>query len=115
VEPLARLFPFGSTFELITEIIRWYPVHPHLITMLGQQTLGNMLLFVPWGILAPLCFASLRPVWALRGAALGLSLSFECLQYGLRLGIFDIDDLIFNLLGAMVGQKALQLLPDTGK
>lgn len=113
--PKATLIPLQSVSELIAEIVALYPVHPHLITMLGQQTLGNALLFVPWGILAPLCFASLRPVWALRGAALGLSLSFECLQYGLRLGMFDVDDLIFNLLGAMVGQKALQLLPDTGK
>jgi glycopeptide antibiotics resistance protein len=107
--------PFSTTFHTIAEIINFYPVHPHLIAMFWQQTLGNALLFVPWGILAPVCFASLRPVWSLRGAAFGLSLSFECLQYGLRLGMFDIDDLIFNLLGAIVGQKAWQLLPETGK
>lgn len=107
--------PLGTIIRTAIEIVAWYPVHPHLWQALLQHTLGNALLFVPWGILAPLCFASLRPVWALRGAALGLSLSFECLQYGLRLGMFDVDDLIFNLLGAMVGQKALQLLPDTGK
>lgn len=61
---------------------------------------GNMVLFVPLGILAYMMLRSIR------GATLVgflVSLSIEVLQYAFALGVSDIDDLIWNTCGALFG------------
>lgn len=64
--------------------------------------LGNILWFVPLGFFLP---------WLWKGISgkktcligLGLSLGIEILQWLLQSGISDVDDLIFNSMGACLG------------
>lgn len=65
--------------------------------------LGNIVVFIPFGILVPL--AKTRPIAWIRitlYAVLSILL-LECLQMLLHVGSFDIDDLLLNLIGIWVG------------
>ena len=63
----------------------------------------NVLMLLPLGLLLPPCAKRfLRWGWML-AASLGLSLAIELLQYLLGCGIADVDDLICNTWGAMLG------------
>ncbi|QGU03199.1 VanZ like family protein [Corynebacterium kalinowskii] len=72
------------------------------------NAVGNMVLFVPLGILA---YHLLRDVR--RTVLLGLAISFtiEMLQYVFALGISDTDDLILNTLGAFIGAMLARAVP----
>ncbi len=62
---------------------------------------GNIIAFVPLGILIPLLRRRLSVVFTFF-TALGLSASIEITQYFTGLGSADIDDLILNVFGAML-------------
>ena len=68
----------------------------------------NVLLFVPYGILAPKVFSKKKNKLIFYGI-LG-SVSIELLQYIFRLGCFDVDDLIHNIMGIGVGYTTHLLL-----
>lgn len=67
----------------------------------GIGFVENMILFVPSGALLLLSF----PLRARRGFVFGfcLSLCVETIQYVTHRGVTDIDDLIANTLGAVLG------------
>lgn len=63
---------------------------------------GNLIWFVPLGILLPGLSARWSAARVLFGGA-ALSLLVECAQFLLGTGISDIDDVLLNVLGALVG------------
>jgi glycopeptide antibiotics resistance protein len=64
--------------------------------------IGNIIPFMPIGLLAPLVFRSISWRRALvLGAVTGLTV--EVMEAVFRVGIFDIDDVILNALGVMFG------------
>ena len=67
------------------------------------NVVGNVLAFVPCGFLLPAI--SRRCRWIYGSAAVGLMISFiiECTQLIFRVGSFDVDDLMLNTLGVIVG------------
>ena len=71
------------------------------------NTLGNVVLFLPLGILLPLVSSRFHLLKRVLLLALCLSLSIELLQFMLRfLGnarAVDIDDVLLNTLGACLG------------
>ena len=75
----------------------------------GINLVGNIALLVPLGFLAPLVYRHLTWKASLAlGAAAGLCI--EVMQTVLRVGIFDIDDVILNALGVMIGYCAFVLV-----
>jgi glycopeptide antibiotics resistance protein len=72
----------------------------HLINMVNL--IGNILPFMPIGLLAPLVFRSIS--WQ-RALVLGVvtGLTFEVMEVIFRVGIFDVDDVMMNALGVMAG------------
>ncbi|MBS4202059.1 VanZ family protein [Bacillus sp. FJAT-49732] len=63
----------------------------------------NIFMFVPFGILFPLLHTRFqKTVWTIGIAAL-FTLSIECVQLITGYGVFEVDDLINNLLGAIIG------------
>ena len=81
--------------------------HPHLTAFCLRNTLGNIALFLPLGILLPLLFARLRSLLRVLTIAFCLSLSIETIQFFSRfigsLRAVDIDDVLLNTLGACLG------------
>lgn len=74
-----------------------------------KNVLGNIALFIPLGVLVPAL--SRRPrFWETLLCGVLLSLCFEALQYAFSWGASDIDDLILNTLGTLVGAGIYFLL-----
>lgn len=72
--------------------------------------LGNLLVFVPLGLLPPMIWKKCRGL--MYGILPGFlfSLSVECLQYFTGRSV-DIDDLLLNTLGAAAGWLLWKLFP----
>ena len=65
--------------------------------------LGNVVMFVPLGFFLPAIFrAQRRFLCALFTAALIIA-GLEAVQYVTRLGVADVDDLMTNLVGVVLG------------
>lgn len=63
----------------------------------------NIAMFLPLGVLLPLAIKPFRRWYWILTAGAGTSLVIELLQYILGLGQADVDDLICNTLGTMLG------------
>jgi glycopeptide antibiotics resistance protein len=75
----------------------------------GVNLLGNIALLVPLGLVVPLVFTRITWKGSLVIAVLA-GLSIEVLQAITNLGIFDVDDVLLNALGVMVGYWAFNVL-----
>lgn len=88
---------------------------PELRAQAIGQVVGNILLFVPFGVMLPLITARFRTLKSIFVAGLLLSVSIEVVQLGLLLSRLmnraaDIDDVIFNTMGAVLGYAIWALL-----
>lgn len=101
-----HLIPFLNTVKSFTNVFA--PDFNHEEKTLYQAAvigniIGNILLLFPWGVLAPLLIKKLQSLKSLAFSALLISLSAESIQLILSIGVFDIDDIIFNTSGAILG------------
>ena len=65
--------------------------------------IGNILLFVPLGLLIPLAFPQLSNWYIVLFCGMILSVSIELIQYFARLGILELDDIFHNTCGTVLG------------
>ncbi|MDF2892232.1 MAG: glycopeptide antibiotics resistance protein [Clostridia bacterium] len=70
---------------------------------------GNVAAFMPLGFLLPLSFKGFSGGKTM-AASFTLILSAEVLQLVSRRGVFDVDDLLLNMLGTMIGYCIYKLL-----
>lgn len=75
-----------------------------------SNLLGNVIGFIPFGFILPLWSSRFRGLKQTAVATFCLSLVFELLQLVFRFGSFDVDDLILNTLGGMLGCLAVKLV-----
>jgi glycopeptide antibiotics resistance protein len=81
--------------------------HGWLIAVLNL--VGNIALLVPIGFLVP--FVSRKVTWQTSLAlAVAVGLAIEGMEVAFRVGIFDIDDVILNALGVMIGYWAFTIV-----
>jgi glycopeptide antibiotics resistance protein len=75
----------------------------------GANLVGNIALLVPIGFLVPFVYRNMtwKKSLALAAAA---GLAIEGMQVVLRVGIFDIDDVVLNALGVMIGYWTFAIL-----
>lgn len=73
--------------------------------------LGNLALFVPMGMALPCLFKKLNRFWKVILTVLGMVVLVEIVQGILRVGSIDIDDVIFNVVGAMIGYWVIIMAP----
>ncbi len=71
---------------------------------------GNVVMFVPLGLLLPLSFDSLHRFRRCMAASAVIIICVELVQLITRLGVCDVDDLILNLIGAAIGYGIYKLL-----
>ncbi len=111
------LLPFQVNLGRYASQNEWYAdlnYVPLLTADLRSFTL-NVLMLVPFGILVPLAFPRVDSLWQVARAALLTSVAIEGTQFlcGLLLDnrhSVDINDLIANTLGGMLGYLCLRLL-----
>ena len=76
----------------------------------STNLIGNVLAFIPLGIFIPKFFRSGEALFIkVFLFSLALSLCFEVTQLLLFMGTFDVDDLILNTLGGIVGYIAFRI------
>lgn len=99
-----NLIPLEYSFKCVLQAHR---LHPDLMAFCLRNTLGNIVLFLPLGILLPLTFARFRSLKRVMAIAFCLSLSIETIQFFSRFigspRAVDIDDVLLNTLGACLG------------
>jgi len=78
-----------------------------------QNLAGNVLLFMPLGFFLPLLRPQSNGAVRVGAAVAGSSLLLEVIQLLTGLGGFDVDDLILNVLGGLMGWLALRALGRT--
>ena len=67
------------------------------------QIIINIVMFIPIGFLLPCCFKLYEKYRYVLITAVIASLSIELLQLIFRIGLFETDDVINNVFGAMIG------------
>ena len=96
-----NLHPF-ETVRRFLWVLR-YSDQPGMITHAVVNLAGNVVMFVPLGVLLPALWRSLRRLIRFLPAVVGVILAVELLQLVTRLGACDVDDFILNLAGALLG------------
>ena len=106
-----NLVPFAYSFNCLLLAHRR---NPALMTFCLRQTFGNIVLFLPLGILLPLIALRFRSLKTLMLTAACLSLAIEAIQFALRFigspRAVDIDDVLLNTLGAVLGFGIYRIL-----
>jgi len=75
-----------------------------------ENILGNILAFSPLGFLLPILFNKYKKLKNIFFISLSISLSIEIIQLFFNMGSCDIDDLILNVLGAILGFGVYKVL-----
>lgn len=75
-----------------------------------RNLVGNLVLLLPIGLVGPIVFPWLDRWWRVLLAAVALSLAIEIAQLWVPDRSPDIDDLLLNVVGAMVGYATLSAL-----
>lgn len=94
----------GNNFTLFSEIFR-YQFGGRLFF---KNIIGNVLLFIPYGFFA--CYyVDLKSFFKALGLIFAASLSIEFTQ--LLIGrVFDVDDILLNVIGGMIGYFIYNIL-----
>lgn len=94
------------------------PISTHILAVLVVPMIANVLLFVPWGFLAFITFYTVeRPTLQTYILTILLGFSFtlgiEAWQYFLPSRVADVNDVIWNtsgtILGALLGHARLRV------
>lgn len=70
---------------------------------------GNIALFVPFGFLIPCLEKKLRALWKCAAVSFVVILAVETLQLIFKVGSFDVDDIILNLIGVIIGYAVYKI------
>ena len=89
------------------EIKRFIIYHEQLgMAAVFSNLAGNILIFTPFGFLLPTMSMKLRSFFRVTLLGMELSLIVECVQLVTKTGSCDIDDLLLNTIGGMLGYAA---------
>lgn len=95
-------------FRTIANYIRHYS-HFNFETWF-KNLFGNIVLFIPIGLFAPVINRSYLRFFRFAGLTLAILITIETVQLVTKVGSFDVDDLILNFTGAVLGVVCVYLL-----
>lgn len=96
-----NLIPFKSIETQFKHITQWWAL---------KNILGNIVPFIPLGFLLPMAYKSYRKPCKALLLLLAIIIGIEIFQLITMLGAFDIDDIILNFTGAVIGYITLSML-----
>ena len=106
----ARVLPFRA--NLVPFVLLFdYDIKRELLA----NVIGNFSMFIPSGAVLPIVYRKLDSFWKVAGAGILLSLCIELLQLPFFQRTTDIDDLILNTAGVMVGYGIYSLVRKAAK
>ena len=94
---------YRYNLELFKEIRRFIVYREQLgVFVVFSNLFGNILIFMPFGFFISMASRARSFFMALFNS-LGLSLCVEVLQLVTRVGSFDVDDILLNTIGGVLG------------
>lgn len=110
--PMARVN--GSVQPLIFDASAAFPFRINLIPFVNLfdydnkrdlllNVIGNTAMFIPSGIVLPIIYKKLNRYWKVVAAGAMISLCIEIIQLPFSVRTSDVDDLILNTLGVVIG------------
>lgn len=92
---------------LFQEIRRFWNYRETLgMTACFLNICGNIIGFMPFGFILPVMHRNMNRFLLVTFLGFALSLLVECIQLVCKVGSFDVDDLLLNTIGAMLGYLA---------
>ena len=76
---------------------------------------GNIFVFAPFGVVLPVVFEKQRRFWVFLLTMASFVFCIEALQLLLLTGSPDVDDVILNVLGGMIGYAGVRAVRRTDK
>lgn len=92
----------------ITRYFQHYGTIGHLLFMINIW--GNVAAFLPFGFFLPIISRRSKKWYNTCMLGFGFSLMLETLQLIFMVGSFDVDDMILNTMGAVLGYLAYRLV-----
>jgi glycopeptide antibiotics resistance protein len=102
INPDDHFIPFQGTVGLI-ELAQQYNFQKYYLRLLINNVGGNLILLLPFGFISPLIFKTIFTITRITLIAFLLSFSAELIQWVFTIGIFDVDDILYNSFGAALG------------
>jgi len=96
-----------ANFIPFTTIKMYIKYYPKLNSF--ENLFGNILVFIPFGVLFPLVSRIGRKWYLFLLVSLAFILGIEVFQLFTGCGAFDVDDIILNCLGALTGFLIFQV------
>ena len=111
----------GRIQPLIFDIATAFPFRVNLIPFVNLfdydnkrdlllNVIGNVAMFIPSGIVLPIVYKRLNTFGRVLVAGAGISLCIEIIQLPFRVRATDIDDLVLNTVGVIVGYGLYSLI-----
>lgn len=94
-------------FKTIKMYIQYYDL-PGLRSF--SNLFGNILVFVPVGIMLPMVHDGSKNVFIMIFNALMFIIGIEVFQLFSNFGAFDVDDIILNIFGVLIGGYIYQIM-----
>lgn len=95
---------YSYNLEPLKEIKRFWMYREQLgFFAVATNIFGNILCFVPFGAILPVLNRSTRHLFVIILLSLEFSLMVECIQLITKVGSFDVDDLLLNTIGGLIG------------
>lgn len=111
---VAEGLSFQEALKVNTNLTPFYTIDNYIHVIFRQKNspyfrqcvtelFGNILLFIPAGWLLPKIFPTMRRFFPFLAVCIGVILSVETLQLVTLLGRLDVDDIILNITGMVMG------------
>ena len=103
---------YRYNLTLFQEIGRFYGVgvRTGYWNLFWLNVMGNVCVFVPFGAFLPALFLKCQKLVLVLLFSLELSLAVELVQLVTKVGSFDVDDLLLNTIGGMLGYFVYKIM-----
>ncbi|WP_025719587.1 MULTISPECIES: VanZ family protein [Paenibacillus] len=82
----------------------WRAMHSFPFRVWGVNLFGNIGVFIPFGVLLPIIWVSMRRIGRLLLTVVAALIILEVSQMLLGAGTMDVDDIILNVVGVCCGR-----------
>ena len=89
-----NFIPFRNISTQFKYITQWWALN---------NLLGNIIPFIPFGLLLPITYKKFSSMISVFFTGLASILLIEIFQFFTKLGSFDVDDIILNMIGIVCG------------
>ena len=98
-------FTLGKSIRMYIKYFNKFPFWNGFANLVG-----NVLVFIPFGFLLPKAYPACGRWWRVLYCAVGLVMCIELFQLFSAFGAFDVDDILLNVFGTVLGYGAFTVI-----